>query len=102
MKGLFCNLEKAFCVDRGVLLPKFNSHAINNEDQTLYQSYLDNRYFRPAIYNESDKSNKVSSLNEARYIVPHSTYPLYIYIYIYTGCGRKNAPNWEAPQTPQQ
>jgi len=38
---------------------------------TLYLSYLDNRHFRTAIYNDSDNSNKVSSWAKVRYGVPH-------------------------------
>jgi hypothetical protein len=34
---------------------------------------LDNRYFRTAIYNDSDKSNKVSSWAKVRHGVPKGT-----------------------------
>jgi hypothetical protein len=35
----------------------------------LYLSYLDNRYFRTAIYNDSNNSKKVSSWAKVRYEV---------------------------------
>ena len=52
--GIFCNLEKAFdCIDHGILLSKLNIYGINGKDPALYQSYLNNRYFRTAIYIDS-------------------------------------------------
>jgi len=60
--GIFCDLEKAFdCVNYDILLPKLKFYGISGKDLTLYQSYLDNRYFRTAIYNDSMNSNKVSN-----------------------------------------
>ena len=41
-----------------ILLSKFNFYGINGKDQALYQSYLKNSYFRTAVYNYSDNSNK--------------------------------------------
>jgi hypothetical protein len=43
--GIICDLEKAFCIDRGILLSNLNSYDINGKDHTLYQSYLVNRNF---------------------------------------------------------
>ena len=69
--GIFYDLEKAFdCVDHGILLSKLNVYGINSKDQALYQSYLENRYFRTAIYNDSDNSNKVSSCAKVRHGLP--------------------------------
>jgi hypothetical protein len=52
-------LEKASdCVDHGILLSKLKCYGINGEHLALYQSFLDNRYSRTLIHNESD--NKVS------------------------------------------
>ena len=60
--GIFCDLETAFdCVDHGILLSKLNFYGINGKDHALYQSYLDNRCFRTAIYTDSDNSNEVST-----------------------------------------
>jgi hypothetical protein len=53
--GIFCELEMAFnCVDHGILLSKLKFYGINGKDLVLYQSYLDNRYSRMLIHNESD------------------------------------------------
>jgi len=49
-------------VDHGILSFKLYFYGINDKDLALYQSYMDNRYFRTAIYNYNDKSNKVSRL----------------------------------------
>jgi len=60
--GIFCDLEKVFdCTDQDNLLFKLKFYGISGKDLVLYHSYLDNRHFRTAIYNDSDKSNKVSS-----------------------------------------
>ena len=59
--GIFCDLEKTFdCVNRDILLSKLKFYGIGDKDLTLYQSYLDNKYCRTAIYNDSENSNKVS------------------------------------------
>ena len=71
---IFCDLEKAFdCVDHGILLCKLKFYVINGKDLALYQSYLDNRYFRRAIYNDSDNSNKVSGWAKVRHGVPQGS-----------------------------
>jgi len=58
--GIFCDLEKAFdCVNHDILLSKMKFYGISEKDLTLYQSYLDKRYCRTAIYNDSENSNKV-------------------------------------------
>jgi hypothetical protein len=54
--GIFCNLEKVF-VDHGIHLSELNFYGINGKDHVLYQSYLDNRYCRTAICNDSNNSN---------------------------------------------
>jgi hypothetical protein len=55
----FCDLEKAFdCADNGILPSKLKFFGIDGKHLALYQSYLDNRYSRTLIHNESD--NKVS------------------------------------------
>jgi hypothetical protein len=60
--GIFCGWEKVFgCVDHGILLYKLKYYGINSRDLVLCQPYLDNRYFRTTIYNDSNNSNKVSS-----------------------------------------
>jgi hypothetical protein len=57
--GIFCDLEKAFdCVNHDILLSKMKFYGISEKDLTLYQSYLDKRYSRTAIYNDSENSNK--------------------------------------------
>ena len=62
VRGIFCDLEKMFdCGDDGIIFSKFNFFGCKGKDHALYQSYLDNRYFRTAIYNDNDNSNKVWS-----------------------------------------
>jgi hypothetical protein len=72
--GIFFVLEKAFdCVDHGILLCKLKFNVISGKDLALYQSYLGNRYFRRAIYNDSDNSNKVSGWAKIRHGVPQGS-----------------------------
>jgi len=67
-------LETVFdCVDHGILLSKLNFYGINGKDHALYQSYLDNRYFRTAIYTDSDNCNKVSTWAKVRQAVPQGS-----------------------------
>ena len=69
--GIFCNLEKAFdCVNHDILLSKLKFYGISDKGLTLYQSNLDKRYCRTAIYNDSENSNKVSNWAEVRHGVP--------------------------------
>ena len=71
MGGIFCNLEKVFdYIDQGILFSKLNFYGINGKDRALYQSYMVNRYFRTAIYNNNTNSNKVSSWDKFRHGVP--------------------------------
>ena len=58
--GIFCVLEKAFdCVNHDILLSKLKFYGISDKDFRLYQSYLDNRFCRTAVYNDSENGNKV-------------------------------------------
>jgi hypothetical protein len=53
--GIFCDLEKAFyCINHIILLSKLKFYRISDKYLALYQSYLDKRYCRTAIFNESD------------------------------------------------
>jgi hypothetical protein len=57
---IFCDLEKAFdCVNHDILLSKLNFYGVSDKGLTLYQSYLDNRYCRAAIYNDRENINKI-------------------------------------------
>jgi len=72
--GICCDLEKVpDCFDQENLLSKLKFHGFSGKDLALYHSYLDNRHFRTAIYNNSDKSNKVLSWAKVRYGVPHGS-----------------------------
>jgi hypothetical protein len=54
--GIFYDLDKVFdCVNHNVLLSKLNFYGITDKDLTVYQSYLDNRYCRTAIYNDKQE-----------------------------------------------
>jgi hypothetical protein len=59
-------------------------YGISSKDLALYRSYLDNRHFRTAIYNDSDNSNKVSSWAKVRHGGPHGSVlgPLLFLLYI--------------------
>ena len=80
-QGIFCDLEKDFsCVNHDILLSKFKFYGIGDKDFQLYQSNLGNRYCRRAIYNDSEKSNKIS--NWARVPQGYILGPLLFLLYI--------------------
>jgi hypothetical protein len=71
--GIFCDLEEAFdCVNHDILLSKLKFYGISDKDLRLYQSYLDNRYCRTAIY-DSENCNKVSNWAKVRHGVPQGS-----------------------------
>jgi hypothetical protein len=75
-------LEKAFySVDHGILLSKLKFYGINDKYLDLYQSYLDNRYSRMLIHNESD--NKISCWTKIKHGVPQGSVlgPLLFLVY---------------------
>jgi hypothetical protein len=72
--GIFSDLEKAFdCVNHDILSSKLKFYGISDKNLTLHQSYLDNRYCRTAIYNDSQDSNKVSNWAKVRHGVPQGS-----------------------------
>jgi hypothetical protein len=50
VRGIFCDLEKAFeCVSHNILLAKMKVDGINGRDYAFYELYLENRYKRTAL-----------------------------------------------------
>jgi len=83
--GIFCDLKKAFdCVNHDILLCKLKFYGISDKVLQLYQSYLDNRYCRTAIYNGNENSNQVSNWAKIRHRFPQGSIlrPLLFLLYI--------------------
>jgi hypothetical protein len=62
--------------------PNWN-FIVNSTDLTLYQSYLDNRYCKRAVY-DSDNSNKASFQAKVRHGVPQGSvmWPILFLLFI--------------------
>jgi hypothetical protein len=70
-RGIFCGLEKGFdCVSHHILLSKLKFYGITDKDFQLYQSYLDNRYCRTTIYNDSENESEASNWARVSHGVP--------------------------------
>jgi hypothetical protein len=69
-------------VDHVILLSKLKFYGINGKPLALYQSYLDNRYSRTSIHNESDK--KVSCWTKIKHGIPQGSVLGLLLFLIYT------------------
>jgi hypothetical protein len=93
--GILCDLEKVFdCVDHGIQLSKLNVYGVNGKDFALYQSYLDKRYCRTAVYNDSSNSYNASCWTKVRHGIPQGSVLRPTLFLLYTGCPRRNGQNF--------
>jgi hypothetical protein len=64
-------------------------YVTGDKDLPLYQSYLDSRYCRTAIYNDSNNSNKVSNWAKVRHGVPKGSVLGSVLFLLSTGLGNE-------------
>ena len=78
-----CDLKRVFsCVDYGVLFCELKFCWINGKDLGFYQCYLYIRYFRTAIYDDSDDSYELRIKQATRCIkFPKFYYAIILYTF---------------------
>jgi Reverse transcriptase (RNA-dependent DNA polymerase). len=83
--GIFFNLEKAFdCINYGILLAKLEFCGLTYRSYSLNKSYLENRYQRVSVGNDSLNENNFSNWGRVNYGVLQGSIlgPLLFLIYI--------------------
>ena len=78
-------MEEAFdCIDHGILLVDLKFHRITDRAYSLISSYLENRYQRVSVSNDSSNENTFSIWGKVNYGVLQGSIigPLLFLIYI--------------------
>ena len=71
--GIFCDLEKAFdCVNHEILLLNLKTYGITDNHYKLYKFYLNNRYQRTPVYDQTHNAI-TSTWAKAIRGVPHGS-----------------------------
>ena len=81
--GIFCDLQKAFdCINHNILLTKLEFYGITGIAYKLIKSYLEGRYHRVVLNNNSPHS--CSNWGEITHVVPQGSIlgPLLFLLYI--------------------
>jgi hypothetical protein len=69
--GIFFDLEKAFdCINHGIFLAKLEFYGITDTVYTLMKLYLENRYQRGSLSNDSSNENIFSKWGKVNYCDP--------------------------------
>ena len=71
MGGIFFDLKKASdCIYHDILSATFEFYGIRNRAYSLIKSYLENRYQRVSVSNDSLNENTLSNLGKVNYGIP--------------------------------
>ena len=85
MSGLLFDMARAFhCINHGILLATLEFYGLTDNAYSLIKSYLENRYQRVSVSNDSSNENTNSNWGKVNYGVPQGLIrgPLLFLIYI--------------------